>query len=63
MSISEIAEEILNEKEISLIDLINYLKKNNVEVITKTIKASKITGYMYFNKKLNGKKALVIIYE
>ena len=63
MSISEVAEEIMNEKNISLIEFLNYLKKNKIEVISKQIKATNSTGYIYLNKKLNGKRCLILVYD
>ena len=61
MSISEIAEEAFKEsKEITFLDLVNYLKNKKVNFLLKEIKPGKLSGYVYLNKKHANKKAIII---
>ena len=49
------------EKEISFLDFINYLRAHKIEILEKEIKAQKVSGAIYINKKYIGKKAIVLI--
>jgi len=60
MSFAE-ATEVLKEKEISFLDFINYLKAHKIEILEKEIKAQKVSGAIYVNKKFIGKKVIVLI--
>ena len=61
MSISEIAEEIMKEKEISFEDFLNYLKNKKIDFLVKTAKATKNYGYIYLDRKYANKKVILII--
>lgn len=53
--------EMVEKKEISFLDLINYLKRKKVDILIKEIKCTKKTGYVYVNKKYTNKKVILII--
>ncbi len=65
MTISEIAEEMLDQKnvsEITLSDFLNFLLKNKDYIpMVKEVKAQKVSGVIYVPKKHRGKRVLVII--